>query len=113
MSVSSKDDVRYFRTILSDTKEALNLVDRYLTEQTIQSEKGLVHQRTLVLVTGERPVPASVSCDCPYVSLQILTDRDPYDVGMDQSKRRSAQQARHKQLRFAYGAASASLRPAS
>ena len=32
---------------------------------------------------------------------------------MDQPKRRSAQQARHNYLRFAYGAASAHLRPAS
>ena len=36
-----------------------------------------------------------------------------YKVEMDQPKRRSAQQARHKKLRFAYGAASARLRPAS
>jgi len=32
---------------------------------------------------------------------------------MDQPKRRSAQQARHKRIRFGYGAASACLRPAS
>jgi hypothetical protein len=42
-----------------------------------------------------------------------LTDRESYKVKMDQPKRRIAQQARHNHLRFAYGAASARLRPAS
>jgi len=37
----------------------------------------------------------------------------PFALRADQRKPQSAQQARHKRIRFAYGAASAPLRPAS
>ncbi|MFC1792627.1 hypothetical protein ACFL3Q_03460 [Planctomycetota bacterium] len=92
--------------IISKTRCLLNEFIDPIAKKTDKPRQKF--QPVPLLLTGN-----SIDTISLAVLFLLVTDSESYEFKMDQPKRRSAQQARHNHLRFAYGAASARLRLAS